>query len=135
MSRMLFPNLPVKDLARTKAFWTTLGFTFNPQFTDDNAACLIVNEQACVMLLREEFWATFTKKPLPDRQATTGVFMAFSCESRAEVTQMVETALANGGAPASPSQDHGFMFGWSFTDPDGHHWEPFWMDPSAVQPT
>lgn len=133
--RMLFPNLPVTDLARAKAFWTAMGFTFNPQFTDDNAACLVINELACVMLLREEFWKTFTKQPLPDRRATTGVFLAFSCDNREEVSRMVETALANGGAPASPSQDHGFMFGWSFYDPDGHHWEPFWMDPNAVQPS
>ncbi len=134
MPRMIFPNLPVKDLAKTKAFWTAMGFSFNPQFTDDNAACLVVNDLACVMLLREEFWATFTKKPLPDRINTTGVFMAYSCDDKAAVTKAVETALANGGSPASPSQDHGFMFGWSFYDCDGHHWEPFWMDPANVQP-
>jgi uncharacterized protein len=134
MPRMLFPNLPVQDLTRTKAFFAALGFHFNPQFTDDNAACLIVNEQACVMLLRESFWTNFTTRPLPDRQAHTGVFMAFSCDSREEVTRMVETALANGGTAAQPPHDHGFMFQWSFYDPEGHHWEPFWMDPAHAPP-
>ena len=132
---MLFPNLPVSDLERCTAFWTALGFSFNAQFTNEHAACLVINDQASVMLLRESFWSTFTTKPLPDRRATTGLFLAFSCESRDEVTRLVECAFANGGTPASPPQDHGFMLGWSFLDPEGHHWEAFWMDPAHVQPT
>ena len=134
MPRMLFPNLPVKDLERTTAFFAALGFTFNPQFTDHNATCMIVNEHACVMLLKEEFFKGFTTRQLADTRTHVETYLAFSCDSREEVTRMVETALANGGSAAQPPQDHGFMFGWSFCDPDGHHWEPFWMDPAAVQP-
>jgi uncharacterized protein len=134
LARMLFPNLAVKDLERTKTFFGALGFAFNPQFTDQNAACMIVNEQAFVMLLREDFFRGFTTRKIADTSTHTEAFLAFSCESREEVTRMVEIALANGGSPAQPPQDHGFMFGWSFYDPDGHHWEPFWMDPAAAQP-
>lgn len=134
MARMLFPNLPVKDLARTKAFYAALGFTFNAQFSDDNALCMIINEHTSVMLLKESFWSTFTKKAIPDTATYTGVFMAYSLDSRDAVTQQVDIALANGGTAASPVQDHGFMYGWSFYDPDGHHWEPFWMNPEHVQP-
>lgn len=132
---MLFPNLPVKDLERSKAFYAALGFTFNAQFTDDNAACVVINDLTSVMLLRHDFWRTFTTKPIPDAHAVAGVFMAYSVDSREEVVQQVEIALASGGSAASPQQDHGFMFGWSFHDPDGHHWEPFWMNPEHLQPT
>lgn len=134
MPRMLFPNLAVKDLERTKAFYAALGFTFNPQFTDDKAACLVVSDLACVMLLKEQFFQGFTTRQITDTRTHTEAMLAISCDSREEVTQMVETALANGGSAAQPPQDHGFMFGWSFYDPDGHHWEPFWMDPTGPQP-
>lgn len=133
MLRMIFPNLAVKDLPRTKAFWRALGFSFNTQFTDDNAACMIVNDLACVMLLAEPFFKGFTSRQVCDTATHTEAFLALELDSRAEVETMVATALANGGTAAQPPKDHGFMFQWSFYDPDGHHWEPFFMDPSYVQ--
>lgn len=134
MPRMIFPNLAVRDLPRTKQFWTALGFTFNAQFTDEKAACMIVNDLASVMLLSEPFFKGFTTRQVCDTTTHTEAFMALSLDSRDEVRQMVEAALANGGTAAQPPQDHGFMFQWSFYDLDGHHWEPFYMDPSFVQP-
>lgn len=132
MPRMLFPNLAVKDLDRTKAFWTALGFSFNAQFTDDKAAALVVNELASVMLLSEAFFAGFTDRARCETATHTETLLALSLESREEVVAMVETALAHGGSAARPAKDYGFMFQWSFYDPDGHHWEPFWMDPAAM---
>ena len=134
MPRMLFPNLAVKDLAHTKAFWSALGFTFNAQFTDDNAACMVVNEYTSVMLLAEPFFRGFTTRQICDTATHTEAFLALELDSRDEVKTMVEAALANGGTPAQPPRDHGFMFQWSFYDPDGHHWEPFYMNPAYVQP-
>ena len=131
-NRKLFVNLPVKDLQRTKAFFEKLGFKYNDQFTDEKAACMIISEEAFVMLLSEPFFQSFTKKKIVDAtNATEGLF-CLSCESRAEVDQMVKIALESGGSPAMDAQDHGFMYGWSFYDPDGHHWEVMWMDPAAV---
>lgn len=127
--RLLFLNLPVRDLPRAKAFFAALGFAFEPRFTDEKAACLIVSPQAFVMLLVEPFFRTFTKRELPDPARQTGALYALSCESRAEVDDLVRRALAAGGAPAMDPIDHGFMYGWSFHDPDGHHWEVMWMDP------
>lgn len=135
MPRMLFPNLPVQDLARSKAFWTALGFGFNAQFTDDNAACMVVNESTSVMLLSEPFFKGFTTRQICNTATHTEAFLALGLDSRAEVTAMVEAAIANGGSPAQPPQDHGFMYQWSFYDPDGHHWEPFYMNPDYVQPS
>jgi len=123
-SRKMFVNLPVRDLKRSVDFFTKLGFTFEPKFTDENATCMIVGEDAFVMLLVERFFETFT------RTHTEGLF-AISAGSRAEVDQLVKTAVAAGGAYAVDPQDHGFMYGWSFYDPDGHHWEVFWMDAAA----
>lgn len=133
-TRMIFPNLAVRDLPRTKAFFSALGFHYNAQFTDDNAACLVINELASVMLLREEFFKSFTTRPLCDARTHTEVLLALSCESREEVDRMVEIALANGGSPAMPAQDMGFMYSWSFYDPEGHHWEVLWMNPEHVEP-
>jgi predicted lactoylglutathione lyase len=127
-------NLSVRDLDRSKAFFARLGFQFDPQFTDANAACMIVSDQAFVMLLREPFFSTFTQRAICDTaRATEGLF-ALSCESREEVDRMVATAVGEGGKHAMPAQDHGFMYGWSFYDLDGHHWEVMWMDPAASQP-
>lgn len=132
--RMLFVNLCVRDLERTKAFFAALGFEFNPQFSDEKAACMIVSDQAFVMLLKEEFFKTFTKNAICDtRQSTEGLF-ALSCQSREEVDELVEKAIAAGGRHAMDPTDHGFMYGWSFYDLDGHHWELVWMDPNAVPP-
>jgi predicted lactoylglutathione lyase len=131
---MIFPNLAVKDLPRTVAFWSALGFSFNAQFSGETAACMIVNESASVMLLTEPFFKGFTTRQICDTSTHTEAFLALALESRDDVTKMVEAALANGGSPAQPPQDHGFMFQWSFYDLDGHHWEPFFMDPAHVQP-
>ena len=132
-SRKIFVNLPVRDLKRSMDFFAALGFTFNPQFTDDKAACMIVSEEAFVMLLGEPFFRTFTRRDLCDTRTHTEGLFALSCSSRAEVDQMVGTAIANGGQHAMDPMDHGFMYGWSFYDVDGHHWEVLWMDPANVQ--
>ena len=133
MARKIFVNLPVRDLKRSMEFFSRLGFEFNPQFTDDNAACMVLSEEGFVMLLRESFFKTFTKKAVCDTALHSEALVALSCENRAEVDALVKKALANGGKPAMPPQDHGFMYGWSFYDPDGHHWEVFWMNPAHVQ--
>ncbi len=132
-SRMIFVNLPVRDLKKTMEFFTKLGFTFNRNFTDDNAACMIVSEQASVMLITTPFFKTFTKREVCDTTSHTEALVALSCSSRAEVDEMVATAIAAGGTHAMPAVDHGFMYGWSFYDLDGHHWEPCWMDPQTAQ--
>ena len=132
-SRMIFVNLAVRDLKKSMAFFSTLGFEFNPKFTDDNAACMVISEQACVMLLAEPFFKGFTKRELCDTTRQTEGLFALSCPNRAAVDEMVNKAVAAGGSHAMPAQDHGFMYGWSFYDLDGHHWEPMWMDPQAAQ--
>ena len=132
-SRMIFVNLPVRDLKRSIEFFTSLGFTFNPRFTDDNATCMIVSDQASVMLLATPFFQTFTKNAICDTSTHTEALLAFSCSSREEVDEMVAKAIAAGGKHAMPATDHGFMYGWSFYDLDNHHWEVMWMDPKAAQ--
>jgi uncharacterized protein len=132
-ARKIFVNLAVRDLKKTKEFFSALGFSFNPKFTDDNAACMIVNDEAFVMLLNQPFFKTFTKREVCDTSKYTEGLLALSCDSRTEVDEMVKKALAAGGQLAMDPQDHGFMYGWSFYDPDGHHWEVFWMDPKAAQ--
>jgi uncharacterized protein len=131
-SRMIFVNIAVNDLKASMAFFTALGFTFNLKFTDANAACMVVSEQASVMLIMPPFFKTFTKKEICDTSTHSEALIALSCSSRAEVDEMVAKALAAGGKPAMPAQDHGFMYGWSFYDLDGHHWEVMWMDPAAA---
>ena len=132
-TRKIFVNLAVRDLKKSKQFFSALGFGFNPKFTDDNAACLIVSDEAFVMLLTEPFFKTFTRRePCDTTRQSEGLF-ALSCDSRAEVDELVRKAIAAGGTHAMDPQDHGFMYGWSFYDLDGHHWEVFWMDPKAVQ--
>ena len=131
--RKLFVNLGVSDLKKSMAFFSALGFTFNRQFTDDNAACMVISEEAYVMLLTPPFFKQFTKRQPCDTATHTEGLFALSCESRAEVDEMVRTAVAAGGQHAMDPQDQGFMYGWSFYDLDGHHWEVFWMDPKAVQ--
>jgi uncharacterized protein len=131
-SRKIFVNLPVRDLKRSVEFFRKLGFDFNPRFTDENAACMIVSEEAFVMLLVEPRFKDFTRKQIADTRTLTEGIFALSAGSRAEVDELVKTAIAAGGAPALDPMDHGFMYGWSFYDPDGHHWEVVWMDPKAV---
>jgi predicted lactoylglutathione lyase len=131
--RKLFVNLPVRDLKQSMEFFSKLGFEFNPQFCDSNAACMIINEDAYAMLLVEPYFKTFTKKEISNsRQQTEGIF-ALSCANKAEVDEVVKKAIAGGGKHAMPPVDHGFMYGASFYDLDDHHWEVLWMDPQAVQ--
>jgi uncharacterized protein len=133
-ARKLFVNFPVRDLKKSMEFFSKLGFEFNPQFTDDKAACMIIGEDAFAMLLREEFFKTFTKRELCDTTRQNEALFALSCTSRAEVDELVKKAVAAGGKHAMDPMDHGFMYAWSFYDLDGHHWEVLWMDPSAIQP-
>ena len=130
--RKLFLNLAVEKLDRSIAFFRELGFEFNPAFTDENAGCMVVSSENYVMLLQKPYFATFTRKEICDTSKHTEALVGLSCDSREEVDEMVNKALAAGGSKAMDPQDHGFMYGWSFYDPDGHHWEVFWMDPAAV---
>ncbi|HZA01180.1 MAG TPA: VOC family protein [Hyphomicrobiaceae bacterium] len=131
MSTKIFVNLPVKDLKKSIAFFETLGFTFNPQFTDDNAACMVISEQNYAMLLTHEYFKTFATKPISDAHTSTEVLIALALESKAAVDDMVAIAVKAGGKEPKPKRDHGFMVQRTFEDLDGHIWEPFWMDPGA----
>jgi predicted lactoylglutathione lyase len=133
MSRMLIPNLAVEDLDRAVAFFTELGFTFDQRFTDDTATAMVVNEQASVMLLTKSKFAEFTTRELADPTKQTEAIVALSADSREDVDAFADKALAAGGSPAKEPMDMGFMYGRSFHDPDGHHWEIFWMDPAALE--
>ncbi|AHM62754.1 hypothetical protein D770_22535 [Flammeovirgaceae bacterium 311] len=132
MATKIFINLPVKDLNRSKDFFTKLGFTFNPQFSDDKAACLIIGDNLFSMLLTEPFFKTFTKKEVSDASKTTEVLIAIDVESREKVDEMVRKAVAAGGTTYMDPQDHGWMYQHSFADPDGHQWELMFMDESAI---
>ena len=129
--RKLFVNLAVRDLERSKRFFAELGFAFDPRFSDENAACMVVSERALVMLLVQPFFRTFTRRALCDTSRATEGLFALDCATREEVDALTARALAAGAAEAMPAQDHGFMYGKSFYDPDGHHWEVFWLDPAA----
>jgi len=131
--RQLFVNLPVRDLARSKAFFARLGFEFDPRFTDANAACMVVSALGFVMLLQDRFFRTFTKREPCDTTRHAEALVAFSCESRAAVDALVGAALDAGATAAMDPVDHGFMYERSFHDPDGHHWEAFWMDARRAQ--
>jgi predicted lactoylglutathione lyase len=131
-TQQIFVNLPVKNLERSKAFFTSLGFTFNPQFTNEQAACMVVSDTIYVMLLVESFFQGFTGKPIADATKTTEVLVCLSCESRAHVDELVAKAVATGGTAPRAPQDHGFMYGHGFEDPDGHIWELAYMDASAA---
>jgi uncharacterized protein len=133
--RSLFLNLAVKDLAAAKAFFARLGFTFNAQFTSDDAACMVISDLAYVMLLRQPMFQSFTAKAVCDTATHSEGLVAVSCQSRAEVDELFAAAIAAGGSAAMPPQDHGFMYMKTFYDLDGHHWEVLWMDPAHVQPT
>ncbi|MBA2418301.1 MAG: VOC family protein [Nocardioidaceae bacterium] len=133
MSRMIFVNLPVENLDKSVDFFTQLGFTFNPQFTDESATCMILSDQAFVMLLVKDRFSDFTNKQIADTSTTTEAIFAISAESRDEVDEIVDKALAAGGQRSNDPMDEGFMYGWSFQDIDGHLWEVIWMDPSGPQ--
>lgn len=126
--RKVFVNLPVRDLGRAMTFFSALGFAFDPGFTDERATAIIVNDDAFVMLLVEDFFSTFTGQPVP---ATREAVIALSARSRREVDDLVERALAAGGRPAQDRVVDGPMYGWSFLDPDGHQWELIHMDLTA----
>lgn len=132
--RQIYVNLSVHDLKRSKEFFTKLGFEFNPTFTDDKGACMVIGKDAFVMLLSRPFFGTFTKKQICDTSTHTEAIVAVSCASRQDVDLAVQTAIASGGAPGMGATDHGFMYISSFYDPDGHHWEVMWMDPAASLP-
>jgi len=134
MATKIFVNLPVKDLDRSVEFFTKLGYTFNPQFTDENATCMIISDDIFVMLLVEKFFQTFTPKQLCDANKSTESIICLSAESREGVDEMVSKAVAAGASTYKEAQDHGFMYGHSYQDLDGHLWEIMWMDPNAAMP-
>ena len=134
-SHKLFLNLPVRDLTKTMDFFAKLGFTFNKQFTNENAACMVLSDEGFVMLLSEPFFKTFTKKEICDSKTHVEGIFALSADNREGVDQMVNAAIAAGGTEADAPKDYGFMYQRSFFDLDGHHWEVFYMDQSHVQPT
>jgi len=127
MSRRVFINLPVADLPRAMAFFAALGFRHEPQFTNEQAACIVVSEHIYTMLLTHDFFAGFTSKPIADAANSTEVLVCLSCDSQAEVDDLVKRAVAAGGRAPRPPQDHGFMYGHGFEDPDGHLWELVYM--------
>lgn len=133
MAMKIFVNLPVEDLDRSTAFFKRLGFTFNPQFTDTTAACMVVTDDIYVMLLTHPKFKEFTKKNIADAHRTTEVLTCLSFESKDKVDETVNKAVAAGGTEARDPQDFGFMYGRSFNDLDGHIWEIIWMDPSHIQ--
>jgi predicted lactoylglutathione lyase len=132
-SRLMFVNLPVQDVGTSITFFSALGFDFDEKFTNDEAACMVVSEQAYVMLLDQSRFADFTTKPTADARASTEAIVAVSADSREAVDAFAGAALAAGASPAKEPMDEGFMYGRSFYDLDGHHWEVMWMSPEAVE--
>jgi predicted lactoylglutathione lyase len=132
MATQIFVNLPVKDLDKSIAFFTKLGYTFNPQFTDEKATCMIISDTIYVMLLIEPFFQSFTKKDIVDTSKAVEVSICLSAESKEAVDELVNKAEAAGGTIPNPATDYGFMYQHSYDDLDGHHWEIMWMDPNGV---
>ena len=132
MFKQIFVNLPIKDMARSQAFFRALGLSFNPRFTNAQGACLEIGENFYAMLLVEPFFQGFTKKPISDATKATEVILALSVDSRAEAEEVVRQAVAAGATTPNAPQDHGFMYQHGFTDLDGHQWEVFWMDEAAA---
>lgn len=132
MIKAIYVNLPVEDLTKTRAFWTALGFSFNEQFSDEKALCLMLNEGSiCSMLIRKDFFSTFTNRPIADTKSTQ-VLLAMEVESREKVDEIVQTALENGGSRYRDKEDHGWMYYDTFADPDGHQWEVLYSDPAQI---
>lgn len=130
MNRMIFINLPVADLDRAMGFYTALGFASEPRFTDETAACVVWSDAIYVMLLTHAKWRSFTTRPICPPGASE-VSLALALHDRADVDRLVEAGAAQGGkADINPPEDHGFMYQRTLQDPDGHLWEPFWMDPA-----
>jgi uncharacterized protein len=134
MAQKIFVNLPVRDLKKSMDFFGKLGFTFNAQFTDETAACIIISEDIYVMLLSEKKFKTFTPKQICDAIKSTEVLVCLSSASRNEVNEMVRKAVAAGGTTYKEPEDHGFMYGRGFHDLDGHIWELAFMEPSTIKP-
>lgn len=135
MPRMIFVNLPVKNLKESTAFYEALGATKNPQFSDDTASCMVFSDTIHAMLLTHDKWRTFTSRAIPDANTSAQVMLAVSCDSREAVDASLAAVAAHGGtADVNPVQDLDFMFNRSFADPDGHIWELVWMNPAAVPP-
>jgi predicted lactoylglutathione lyase len=132
MATKIFVNLPVKDLPKSKEFFGKLGFSFNPQFTDDKAACLVIGDNIFAMLLTEPFFKTFTKKDIVDASKGTEAIIALDAQSRQQVDEMVKKAVEAGGSIYRDAEDHGWMYGKSFADLDGHQWEILYMDETAI---
>lgn len=132
MATQIFVNLPVKDLSKSVAFFTELGYSFNPDFTDEKATCMIIADNIFAMLLIEPYFQGFTKKEIPDTSKTAEVTLCLSCDSKEEVNSRVDTAIKAGGKAHNEPNDMGFMYGWGYEDLDGHIWEVVWMDPSGM---
>lgn len=136
MATQIFVNLPVKDLDKSKQFFTDIGFTINPQFTDEKAACVVISEDIYAMILREEFFKTFIpNKEIADSTKSTEVLVALSADSKEKVNELADKALAAGASKLREPDDYGFMYSRSFQDPDGHIWEVVYMDMNAAPPT
>jgi predicted lactoylglutathione lyase len=136
MTRLIFVNLPVKDLQRSRAFYEAIGFRNEPKFSNDVAAMMVLSEEISVMLLTHPFYATFTRKPIADANKSSQVMLCISCDSPAEVDQITEAAGAAGGKIDTSQQEQtksGPMYGRDFEDPDGHQWAPMWMDPEFAK--
>jgi predicted lactoylglutathione lyase len=133
MNKLVFINLPVKDLPRSRVFFESLGYHFNPQFSNDKGACLVISDTIHVMLLTEPFFKTFTKKAIADTKTSVEVLISLSCESREEVDSLVAKAVAGGGTP-DKIEDYGFMYTHGFEDLDGHGWGLVYMNPNAAPP-
>ncbi|MDQ8707073.1 VOC family protein [Streptomyces sp. LHD-70] len=131
--QMVFINLAVQDVELSKKFFTEVGYDLNPLFCDDETACVTISDTIVLMLLQEKKFARFTVKPVADATRSTEALICLSAESRRQVDELVDRALAAGGSPAAEPSEMGFMYGRSFLDPDGHHFEVLWMDQSAVQ--
>ncbi len=132
MASQIFVNLPVKDLEKSRDFFTRLGFSFNQQFSDEKAACLIIGDNIFAMLLTEPFFRTFTRKEIADATKSTEVLIAIDADSREDVDDMVSKARKAGGSVTMEPMDHGWMYGHGFADLDGHQWEVIYMDRNAI---
>ena len=133
MSKMIFVNLPVADLAKAISFYEAIGFTRNPQFSDDTGACMVLTDTIYVMVMTREKFAQFTTREIADSHRTAQMLLALSCDSREGVDQITAAALANGGTSAHDPEDLGFMYSTGFWDPDGHGWGPFYMDMASFE--
>jgi predicted lactoylglutathione lyase len=132
MATKIFVNLPVKDLNKSKEFFSQLGYSFNPQFTDEKAASMVISEDIYAMLLVEDFFKTFTTKEIVDAKKSVESIICLSVDSKPAVDELISKAIAAGGSTYNDPQDHGFMYQHGFQDPDGHIWEIVWMDPAAI---